>query len=114
MMMRAVLILVILSSIGRINAKADISAGSGADAPTDASADTCAETNASTFDAVDGKQARRTNSSSPLGELFDHGCDALTCAFESMAFGSSVMSGRHTIWFWVIAAVPFYCATWER
>jgi len=26
-----------------------------------------------TFDAVDGKQARRTNSSSPLGELFDHG-----------------------------------------
>lgn len=25
-----------------------------------------------TFDAVDGKQARRTNSSSPLGELFDH------------------------------------------
>uniref|UniRef100_A0A453N208 Uncharacterized protein n=1 Tax=Aegilops tauschii subsp. strangulata TaxID=200361 RepID=A0A453N208_AEGTS len=32
-----------------------------------------------TFDAVDGKQARRTNSSSPLGELFDHGCDALAC-----------------------------------
>eukprot|EP01018_Ginkgo_biloba_P036706 Gb_32681 [translate_table: standard] len=30
-----------------------------------------------------------------------------------MAFGNSVMSGRHTIWFWVIAAVPFYCATWE-
>lgn len=29
------------------------------------------------FDAIDGKQARRTNSSSPLGELFDHGCDAL-------------------------------------
>lgn len=66
-----------------------------------------------TFDAVDGKQARRTNSSSPLGELFDHGCDALTCAFESMAFGNSVMSGRHTIWFWVAAAVPFYFATWE-
>ncbi|KAE9447337.1 hypothetical protein C3L33_20781, partial [Rhododendron williamsianum] len=33
-----------------------------------------------TFDAVDGKQARRTFSSSPLGELFDHGCDALACA----------------------------------
>jgi phosphatidylglycerophosphate synthase len=26
-----------------------------------------------TLDAIDGKQARRTNSSSPLGELFDHG-----------------------------------------
>ncbi|BBH09338.1 aminoalcoholphosphotransferase 1 [Prunus dulcis] len=40
-----------------------------------------------TFDAVDGKQARRTDSSSPLGELFDHGCDALACAFEGLAFG---------------------------
>ncbi|EEF47638.1 Diacylglycerol Cholinephosphotransferase [Ricinus communis] len=67
-----------------------------------------------TFDAVDGKQARRTNSSSPLGELFDHGCDALACAFESMAFGSTAMCGRDTFWFWVISAVPFYGATWEH
>ncbi|KAK6921834.1 CDP-alcohol phosphatidyltransferase, partial [Dillenia turbinata] len=67
-----------------------------------------------TFDAVDGKQARRTNSSSPLGELFDHGCDALACAFEAMAFGSTAMCGRYSFWFWVIAAVPFYCATWEH
>ncbi|XP_008811962.1 choline/ethanolaminephosphotransferase 1-like isoform X2 [Phoenix dactylifera] len=67
-----------------------------------------------TFDAVDGKQARRTNSSSPLGELFDHGCDALACAFESLAFGSTAMCGRTTFWFWVIAAIPFYLATWEH
>ncbi|RVX06176.1 Choline/ethanolaminephosphotransferase 1 [Vitis vinifera] len=66
------------------------------------------------FDAVDGKQARRTNSSSPLGELFDHGCDALACAFETMAFGSTAMCGRTSFWFWVISAVPFYCATWEQ
>ncbi|KAI5678753.1 hypothetical protein M9H77_09703 [Catharanthus roseus] len=67
-----------------------------------------------TFDALDGKQARRTNSSSPLGELFDHGCDALGCAFEAVAFGSTAMCGRSTFWFWVISAVPFYCATWEH
>ncbi|KAL9240734.1 hypothetical protein vseg_014919 [Gypsophila vaccaria] len=67
-----------------------------------------------TFDAVDGKQARRTNSSSPLGELFDHGCDALACAFEALAFGSTAMCGRATFWFWVISAVPFYGATWEH
>ncbi|KAM0866484.1 hypothetical protein ACQ4PT_042606 [Festuca glaucescens] len=67
-----------------------------------------------TFDAVDGKQARRTNSSSPLGELFDHGCDALACAFESLAFGSTAMCGKATFWFWVISAVPFYFATWEH
>ncbi|KAM1305880.1 hypothetical protein PS2_008379 [Malus domestica] len=66
-----------------------------------------------TFDAVDGKQARRTSSSSPLGELFDHGCDALACAFEALAFGSTAMCGRSTFWFWVISAVPFYFATWE-
>ena len=29
-----------------------------------------------TLDNLDGKQARRTGSSSPLGLLFDHGCDA--------------------------------------
>lgn len=67
-----------------------------------------------TFDAVDGKQARRTNSSSPLGELFDHGCDALACAFEALAFGSTAMCGKNAFWFWVISAVPFYGATWEH
>lgn len=66
-----------------------------------------------TFDAVDGKQARRTNSSSPLGELFDHGCDAIACALEALAFGSTTMCGRDTFWFWVISAIPFYLATWE-
>lgn len=31
-----------------------------------------------TLDAMDGKQARRTNQSSALGEFFDHGlCDAI-------------------------------------
>ncbi|KAE8654704.1 Choline/ethanolaminephosphotransferase 1 [Hibiscus syriacus] len=67
-----------------------------------------------TFDAVDGKQARRTNSSSPLGELFDHGCDALACAFETMAFGSTAMCGAGSFWFWAISAIPFYSATWEH
>lgn len=39
----------------------------------------------STFDNVDGKQARRTGTSSPLGELFDHGCDALNCSVDHMS-----------------------------
>lgn len=30
-----------------------------------------------TFDCMDGKQARRTGSSSPLGQLFDHGMDCI-------------------------------------
>uniref|UniRef100_A0A3Q3VKL1 Cholinephosphotransferase 1 n=1 Tax=Mola mola TaxID=94237 RepID=A0A3Q3VKL1_MOLML len=35
------------------------------------------------LDAIDGKQARRTNSSSPLGELFDHGCDAVSTGYQT-------------------------------
>ena len=31
-----------------------------------------------TLDNVDGKQARRTSNSSPLGQIFDHGMDAIT------------------------------------
>ncbi|TGZ76047.1 hypothetical protein CRM22_000040 [Opisthorchis felineus] len=36
---------------------------------------------AHTMDGTDGKQARRTGSSSPLGELFDHGCDSWSMFF---------------------------------
>ncbi|KAL3690902.1 hypothetical protein R1sor_004553 [Riccia sorocarpa] len=66
-----------------------------------------------TFDAVDGKQARRTNSSSPLGELFDHGCDALTCAFGTMSFAASVLAGKYVLGYWFIATIAFFGATWE-
>ena len=33
------------------------------------------------LDAADGKQARRLNASSPLGQIFDHGCDAVNLTF---------------------------------
>lgn len=38
-----------------------------------------------TLDAIDGKQARRTKTSSPLGQLFDHGCDSFSVAFFMLA-----------------------------
>ena len=37
------------------------------------------------FDNTDGKQARRTGSSSPLGMLFDHGLDCVTSLIVNMA-----------------------------
>lgn len=40
-----------------------------------------------TLDATDGKQARRTGSSSPLGELLDHGCDAMS---QGLLFGRNI------------------------
>ncbi|GFY94419.1 aminoalcoholphosphotransferase [Actinidia rufa] len=49
-----------------------------------------------------------------ITSLLISGCDALACAFETIAFGSTAMCGRSTIWFWVISAIPFYGATWEH
>ena len=55
-----------------------------------------------TFDAVDGKQARRTNSSSPLGELFDHG--NLQLEFKLVY---SVL--RNLVWCWQVCIL---CRMW--
>lgn len=70
----------------------------------------------STFDNVDGKQARRTGSSSPLGELFDHGCDALNCGLGVIVQAASLGVGfgwrlgvLMGLVFWA-----FYLPTWEE
>ena len=39
-----------------------------------------------TLDNMDGKQARKTGSGSPLGLLFDHGCDAANSIFGSAKY----------------------------
>jgi phosphatidylglycerophosphate synthase len=36
------------------------------------------------LDEMDGKQARRTGNSSPLGLLFDHGCDAFNMGLQML------------------------------
>jgi ethanolaminephosphotransferase len=71
----------------------------------------------STFDNVDGKQARRTNSSSPLGELFDHVCDALNCSVGAIVQVAAMGLGVDT---WHSLIIPFlsifafYLSTWEE
>lgn len=70
----------------------------------------------STFDSIDGKQARRTGTSSPLGELFDHGCDSLNCSLgcivqiAAMALGTSFWS----LLILIVTFSAFYLATWEN
>ena len=39
------------------------------------------------LDNMDGKQARRTGSGSPMGMLFDHGSDAFTAVMSSILLG---------------------------
>ncbi|KAE9981533.1 hypothetical protein EG328_011570 [Venturia inaequalis] len=69
----------------------------------------------STLDNVDGKQARRTGTSSPLGELFDHGIDSLNCTLASlleaaaMGFGAS-KTGAFTA---LVPCLPMFFSTWE-
>jgi phosphatidylglycerophosphate synthase len=52
-----------------------------------------------TLDSLDGKQARRTGSSSVLGELFDHGCDAVVSLLLAIiichvcSYGASIATG---------------------
>ncbi|XP_047141095.1 ethanolaminephosphotransferase 1 isoform X1 [Hydra vulgaris] len=72
------------------------------------------------LDGCDGKQARRTNSSSPIGELFDHGLDSsavsLMCISILSLFGVSEHTGTHweiTLIF-MLVLFSFYIPHWEK
>lgn len=43
-----------------------------------------------TLDNIDGKQARRTHNSSPLGMCMDHGCDVLGVSFIALGVGQMI------------------------
>lgn len=71
-------------------------------------------------DGVDGKQARRTNSSTPLGELFDHGLDSWACIFfvatVYSVFGRGESGvGVATLYYilWVVL-FSFILSHWEK
>lgn len=68
------------------------------------------------FDAIDGKQARKTGMAGPLGELFDHGCDALNTTLEVILSAAALNIG--TSWWFVISQIAtianFYLSTWEE
>eukprot|EP01082_Thalassiosira_pseudonana_P005003 g4080.t1 g4080 contig15:297891-299459(+) len=89
-----------------------------------------------TLDNMDGKQARKTGSSSPLGLLFDHGCDAINSILGSANWiaamglfpsningeysGGSIVSeffgGDATLAALLILCpmIAFYISTWEQ
>lgn len=50
------------------------------------------------LDAIDGKQARRTGTANPLGELFDHGCDSLSTVFVALSACVAVQLGYVPAW----------------
>jgi ethanolaminephosphotransferase len=49
------------------------------------------------LDEMDGKQARKTGNSSPVGLLFDHGCDSFTTAILTMMMAKMMQLGNGPI-----------------
>lgn len=68
-----------------------------------------------TMDNVDGKQARRTGTSSGLGELFDHGIDSLNCTLASLLETAALGLGTsHAGVFTALCpCLPMFFSTWE-
>ena len=72
-----------------------------------------------TLDNMDGKQARRIGASSPLGLLFDHGCDAINSVFGSANWMVALALSRETdlVLAFVMLMGPyalFFITTWEE
>lgn len=63
-----------------------------------------------TLDGIDGKQARRTGTSSPLGELFDHGCDAWAAVFITSTFYSTFGRNDDNL---SIPVMRMFCVLWN-
>ena len=68
------------------------------------------------LDVLDGKQARRTGSSSPLGQLFDHGCDALAVHLLIVGIGASIDTGltAKAVLGQLAVMAPWIAAHWEE
>ena len=68
------------------------------------------------LDCLDGKQARRTASASPLGQLFDHGCDAL-CVHLLLVGIAPTLDVGFVPWSYggqLAVAGPWLAAHWEE
>ena len=69
-----------------------------------------------TMDAIDGMQARKTKSSSPLGQLFDHGCDcAISTVFALMMInGLGLGPDWRAVALVASVQVAFFLSQWEE
>ncbi|KAI9773778.1 MAG: hypothetical protein M1835_006102 [Candelina submexicana] len=67
------------------------------------------------MDNIDGKQARRTGTSSGLGELFDHGIDSLNCTLASLLETAAMGLGTSNagIFTALVPCLPMFFSTWE-
>jgi ethanolaminephosphotransferase len=68
------------------------------------------------LDNSDGKQARKIKASSPLGLMFDHGCDMLNTGILTLSLAKTLRIGPQAYAFLVvmITVAQFYYATLEE
>ena len=66
-------------------------------------------------DVLDGAQARRCATATPLGQLFDHGCDAMAAWSMALAVVTSVQVGGGPAAFALLvnSVLPFFIANWS-
>lgn len=71
-----------------------------------------------TLDGLDGKQARRTGTSGPLGELFDHGLDSYSSIFIPIyifsLFGITHLPPLHMYFVVMNVFLNFYLTHFEK
>ena len=69
------------------------------------------------LDNLDGKQARRTGSSSPFGMLLDHGCDIFTNCLTSFNLSHLALLGNNSFYsvtVFIGLILGFYAMTYEE
>jgi len=71
-----------------------------------------------TLDGIDGKQARRTGTSSPLGELFDHGLDSYSTTiihiYMFSLFGREHLPPIHMFFIIINGTINFFVTHFEK
>ncbi|EAY02850.1 CDP-alcohol phosphatidyltransferase family protein [Trichomonas vaginalis G3] len=69
-----------------------------------------------TLDNLDGRQARRTGMSSPLGQFFDHGCDAITGVSEVIKSAAVFNMGVEDVYFYYafFTGITFVLTSYEE
>ena len=65
-----------------------------------------------TLDAMDGKHARRSRNGTPLGQLFDHGCDALSTPICAIVLCTTLQLGATPTLIYALmgSLIPFFMA----
>lgn len=68
------------------------------------------------LDEMDGKQARKTQNSSPLGLIFDHGCDAFSTGLQALLALRTLQVGNNFLSYAtvVMAMAAFHFTTLEE